>query len=100
MHRHAHGYIQAQIRAYTHHRCTHTQTQSYTDKSRVLLPRAVSLPVFLPTAQSCCLAGFLSHPPLILSDAPPLTLLPRLFPFSLHSSSPADLVVECRNSRQ
>lgn len=100
IHRHAHGYIQAQIHAYTHHMSTHTQTQSHTDKSQVLLPRAVSLPVFFPTAQSCWLAGFLPHPPsrpLRCSSSDPA---PRLFPFSPHGSSPADLVVECKNSRQ
>lgn len=102
IHRHAHGYTQAQTRTYTHHTCTNTQTQSYTDKSQVLLPRAVFLACILPHSTEM-LSCWFSAPPTLSSSqmAPPLSLLPRLFPFSLHSPSPADLVVECKNnSRQ
>lgn len=72
---------------------THRQVPGLTSQSSFL-------PVFFPTAQSCWLAGFLPHPPsrpLRCSSSDPA---PRLFPFSPHGSSPADLVVECKNSRQ
>ena len=86
---------------HTHTTCAHTRRRNHTQTSpRSYFPEQFPCLYSSPQHRAAALLVFCPTQPLILSDAPPLTLLPRLFPFSLHSSSPADLVMECKNSRQ